>query len=204
MNEGTVLDTEQLFPDDNVIPESDPVTAPVEIEIVENDQLSEEIIAPIDEDPVLPEEPVQVFSVSGTYNGTISDTYLDYFEGIVQKLMPNEHYVIWRSGQYAYTLCYGENITLQGDYFSGDCNVVELYRSSDNYNNDWYVSYSADILSLSAGDLFLYSDLGMYPTVERGFSSVESSMVVFAIGFAVVYSVCHDIFDYILQHIYRK
>ena len=192
MNESSVLDTEQLLPDDNSISESDSVIDSSEIEVVD------------EEDPVLPEESIQVFSVSGTYNGTISDTYLDYFEGIVQKLMPNEHYVIWRSGQYAYSMCYGKEITLEGDYFSGDCNVIQLYRNADSYNSEWYVSSSADSISLTAGDLFCYSDLGMYPTLERGFSALESSMVIFAIGFAVVYSVCHDIFDYILEHIYRK
>ena len=43
MNESSVLDTEQLLQDDNGISEPDSVTAPDEIEIIENDQLSEEI-----------------------------------------------------------------------------------------------------------------------------------------------------------------
>ena len=39
------------------------------------------------------------FALGDTYPGTISDTYLDYFEGIVQKLPFNSHYVICRNAK---------------------------------------------------------------------------------------------------------
>lgn len=140
---------------------------------------------------------------SGTY-GTISDTYLDYFEGIVQKLAPDQHYVIWKSGDYSYTLAYGSEIVEEDGSFYGDCNVVEIYRdSSSNYNSVWYVKNSSDTLSFDSSQMFVYSDLGMYPTVERGLSSLEAHTILFAIGFAVVYSVCHDLFDYVLGHLRR-
>lgn len=150
------------------------------------------------------QEELEVFALSGTYYGTISDTYLDYFEGIVQKLTPNEHYVIWRSGQYAYNMCYGENITLDGTYFSGDCELVQIYRSSDSYSSDWYVFTGSDSLALSATDIFCYSDLGMYPTVERGLSSAEGMALLFAVCVATVFMLAHSIYDYIVKHIYRK
>lgn len=147
---------------------------------------------------------LEVFSLTGTYNGTISDQYLDYFEGIVEKLKPSEHYVIWRSGQYAYTMCYGEDIQLDGTYFSGDCNVVNIYRDSDNYSSIWYTETDTDSLALSATDIFCYSDLGMYPTVERGLTNAESMGLFIAVAVATVFMLASRIFDYIVEHIYRK
>ena len=150
------------------------------------------------------EEPIQAYSLTGTYAGTISDTYLDYFEGIVEKLKPSEHYVIYRTGQYAYNLCYGEEIELNGTFFSGECEVVSLYRDDSNYNNTWYVDKFTDSLALSATDIFAYSDLGMYPTVERGMTNAESTGLLIAVAVATVFMLASRIFDYIVEHIYRK
>lgn len=150
------------------------------------------------------EEPIEAYSLTGSYNGTISDQYLDYFEGIVEKLKPSEHYVIYRAGQYAYNLCYGEEITLEGTYFSGDCEVVSIYRDDGNYNNMWYVDKFEDTLALSATDIFAYSDLGMYPTVERGMTNAESQGLLIAVAVATVFMLASRIFDYIVEHIYRK
>ena len=156
-----------------------------------------------DEEPVEQTE-LEVFSLTGSYHGTISDTYLDYFEGIVEKLKPNENYVVWRSGQYAYNMCYGENIELDGTFFSGDCDLVQIYRSPDNYSNDWYVSTGSDSLSLSATDIFCYSNLGMYPTLERGAKHGESITFLLAFCVFTVFVLAHSIFDYIVKYIYRK
>lgn len=150
------------------------------------------------------EEPIEAYSLTGTYAGTISDTYLDYFEGIVEKLKPSEHYVIYRAGQYAYNMCYGEEITLDGTFFSGECNVVSLYRDDNTYNNTWYVDKFTDSLALSATDIFAYSDLGMYPTVERGVTHAESMGIFTALAVATVFMLASRIFDYIVEHIYRK
>lgn len=155
-------------------------------------------------EPEEEEHELEVFSLTGSYPGTISDTYLNYFRGIVQKLDWKEHYVVYRSGQYSYTMVYGEEVALSGTRFTGSGNVVNLYRNTSSSNSDWYVGYSTDTISLSAGSLYVYSDLGMYPTLKEGGSSLEFTALLFAVGFAVVYSVCHDIFDYIMEHVYRK
>lgn len=155
-------------------------------------------------EPEAEEYELEVYSLSGSYPGTISDTYLNYFRGIVQKLDWKEHYVVYRSGQYSYTMVYGEGVALNGTRFTGTGNVVNIYRSSSSSSSDWYVSYSTDSLALSAGNLFVYSDLGMYPELKEGGSSLEFAALLFAVGFAVVYSVCHDIFDYVMEHVYRK
>ena len=150
------------------------------------------------------EEPIEAYSLTGSYNGTISDTYLNYFGGIVEKLKPSEHYVIYRAGQYAYNLCYGEEIELDGAFFSGNCNVVSVYRDDSNYNNMWYVDTFTDSLALSATDIFAYSDLGMYPTVERGATNAEFNGLLIAVAVATVFMLASRIFDYIVEHIYRK
>lgn len=155
-------------------------------------------------EPVEEEYELEVYSLSGSYPGTISDTYLNYFRGIVQKLDWKQHYVVYRSGQYSYTMVYGEEVALNGTRFTGTGNVVNIHRNTSSSSSDWYVSYSVDTLALSAGSLFVYSDLGMYPELKEGGTSLEFAALLFAVGFAVVYSVCHDIFDYVMEHVYRK
>lgn len=195
MNEDNILVDEQLDTVTDVDSLSDPVPDPVQVEVEVLDEYSVENPLPVmlvEEDPV--QEELQVYSLSGSYNGTISDTYLSYFEGIVQKLDYNDNYVIWRSGAYAYSMAYGEEIVLNGSVFSGPCNLVEIYRSSDSYNSDWYVSSSLDELNVDATTLFLYSNLGMYPTVERGFSTYESGTLVFVAVLMFLCCVINGIF----------
>lgn len=175
---------------------------------VETGELSGESNTTVGEgaDSVAPltEEEVMALSLSDTSTGTISDTYLDYFEGIVEKLSLNEHYVIWKSGDYSYTLAYGEDIEESNGRFTGECDTVEIYRdSSSSYNSNWYVQRGNDELALSIDDEFVYSDLGMYPTVERGVSALESEMLLFAVGFAVVYSIVTGFFNTVLWRIRR-
>lgn len=195
MNETDNLAVEQSDQAGDVVPESSQVADPVQVEVEVLDEYTEDNPLPV----MLVEEveeqtSLEVYSLTGSYYGTISDTYLDYFEGIVQKLMPDEHYVIWRSGQYAYTMVYGENIILDGTTFTGDGTAVDVYRASDSYSADWYVSTSAQSLDLDASLLFCYSDLGMYPTLERGFSSLESSSLLFVVVLMFLFSVINAIF----------
>lgn len=179
-------------------PEEEPIEEPVEVYSLEN-PMPVQIVEPVEE-----EHELEVYSLTGSYPGTISDTYLNYFRGIVQKLNWKEHYVVYRSGQYSYTMIYGEGVALNGSRFTGTGSVVNIYRDSSSYSSDWYVSYSTDSIALSAGSLFIYSDLGNYPELKEGGTSLEFAALLFAVGFAVVYSVCHDIFDYVMEHVYRK
>lgn len=214
MNEDNILDIEQSVSSPNLVAESDTASAADDLEAdgVKADSSFASLAEYFVENPlpvVVVEEAeeqteLEVYAVSGTYPGTITDTYLDYFEGIVEKLKPSEHYVIWRSGQYAYNMCYGEEIELDGSFFSGDCNLVTIYRDSDSYNNTWYVDKSTDNLALSATDIFCYSDLGMYPTVERGATNAESMGMFIAVAVATVFVFASRIFDFIVEHIYRK
>ena len=112
MNEDNVMDVEQsdeLIENDSEIGESSLENGDTEI-VLTAEALEELLTEPSEPFPVtiveeeVEEYEIEPYALSGSYNGTISDTYLDYFEGIVQKLPFDSHYVIWRSGEYAYTM----------------------------------------------------------------------------------------------------
>lgn len=169
---------------------------------------------------VLPDEPIAVYLVDGVslddgietyavsgspYPGTLNSTYLDYFRGIVEKISFMEHYVAWRSGQYEYYLVWGDDLELNGDEFSGDAlNYCRIYQSSGTYSGNYYVEFGTDTFYLTTGTGFVYSDLGDYAALTEGGTHLEALTLLFAVGFAVVYGVCHDIFDYIMERVYRK
>lgn len=146
---------------------------------------------------------ISPYALNGGVSGTISATYLDYFEGVLDKIGLEEHYVIFRSGDYRYTLAYGKNLMLNGSTFSGTgLNVVNIYR--DDNRSDWYTEFTTDSVNLNASRLFVYSDLGKYPGLEKGVKPNESLTALFFLAFFVVYFVCHDIYDYVMERIYRR
>lgn len=162
------------------------------------------IIEPETEPIVEPE--IVPFAVEGYAYGTISDTYLSYLTGIVEKLPYNEHYVIWKSGDYSYSLAYGEGLeNTKTGLVGSDLSCVRLYRDSVGGNNNVWLTRTESLadFSLNTDGLCVYSDLGMLPTVERGVSHLEGMALLFAVGFAVVYGVCHDIFNRVIER-YRK
>ncbi len=147
---------------------------------------------------------VETYAVGSTYPGTISSSYLDYFTGIADKLSPTEHYVAYRSGQYEYTMAWGKELQYDGSRFRGDAlSICRIYRYSGS-NYDYMVEWFSDSVNVSPGGIFVYSDLGDYASLTEGGTGLESTTLLFAVGFAVCYVVCHDIFDYIMGHVYRK
>ena len=155
-------------------------------------------------DAPLEDYEVETYAVGSTYPGTISSSYLDYFTGIADKLSPSEHYVAYRSGQYEYTMAWGKELQYDGSRFRGDAlSICRIYRYSGS-NYDYMVEWFSDSVNVSPGGNFVYSDLGDYASLTEGGTGLESATLLFAVGFAVVYCVCHDLFDYVMQHIYRK
>lgn len=152
------------------------------------------VVAETDSEDV---QEIEEYALSAVVSGTISDTYLDYFEGIVQKLSFDEHYVIWKCADYAYTMAYGEEIEESDGVFTGDCDTVQIVRQGDTYSSYWAVEYGSDTLSLDVGEAFVYSDLGMYPTLERGLSSLEAETLLFSLGVAFVFSIVTGIFSHV-------
>lgn len=155
-------------------------------------------------DEPLEDYEVETYAVGSTYPGTISSSYLDYFTGIADKLSPSEHYVAYRSGQYEYSMAWGKELQYDGSRFRGDAlSICRIYRYSGS-NYDYMVEWFSDSVNVSPGGNFVYSDLGNYAALTEGGTGIEFTALLFAVGFAVVYSVCHDLFDYVMQHIYRK
>lgn len=140
-------------------------------------------------------EQIETYALTDSVDGTISDTYLDYFEGIVQKLPYDSNYVIWRSGDYSYTMAYGEEIEEENGVFTGSCDYVRIYRETADYSSNWLVSDGTDMLNLVAGEAFVYSNLGMFPTVERGLSSLEAETLLFGLAVAFVFSIVTGLFS---------
>lgn len=171
MNENDILYTEQSVETDNLGGES------------------VEVLAETDE--------IEVFSSEGITNGTISEIYLNYFEGIVEKLDYSEHYVVWRSGDYSYSIAYGEDMFVENGLVRGEAlNCVRIYRDSVTTSYNWLTkTETLETLSLDATGAFVYSDMGDYPTLERGLNNGEAMAILFAIGFALVYNVCNRFFD---------
>lgn len=143
------------------------------------------------------ETELETYALTSAVNGTISDTYLDYFEGVVQKLPYDSHYVIFKSADYAYTMAYGKEIEENDGQFTGECETVKIERIGDGYSTYWVVNHGSDSLSLDTGEAFVYSDLGVFPTVERGLSSLEAETLLFGLAVAFVFSIVAGVFSHV-------
>lgn len=187
-----------------------------DLEVIEGEEETDPLLsspAPLTlEDPLAvylvdaPEEDagVEAYSISGSpYPGTISSTYLDYFEGIADKLSFREHYVAFRSSQYEYLMAWGQDLLYDGYQFKGSAlSYCRIYTGSGS--NNMSVTFGSDTVYLTPGTGLVYSDLDHFASLTEGGTHLEFIALLFAVGFAVVYSVCHDLFDYVMEHIYRK
>lgn len=219
----------ETVPDDSVgvaqeiLSESDSLEEYEEIESQEETESQEELEEADGEElffpsPALPEGPLPVylvdapeeeegmvpFSISGSpYPGTISTSYLDYFEGIADKLSFTEHYVAFRASQYEYLMAWGEGLQYDGYQFKGSAlSYCRIYTGSGSSNMK--VTFGSDTVYLTPGTGLVYSDLDHFASLTEGGTHLEFSAVLFVLGFTVVYNVCHDLFDYVMQHVYRK
>lgn len=104
------------------------------------------------------------------YDGTPSNTYIQYFRDIISGIGFDQHYVALRSGQYEYVLAVGD-IQYGNDIFTS-AETVELHTItlSSGYNSSTVYSYrEIDSLYISTNNQIIYSDLGHFPQlVERG------------------------------------
>lgn len=186
-----LLEDGEVAPEGEIVDGSEDATpAPALPEYTLESPLPVLIVEPEEEEYEIP----VTMSLTSGYPGTISDAYLEYFAGIAQKLKWNEHYVVYRSGQYSYTMAYGEEISLEGSRFAGTGNVVTIYRDSSSSSSNYYVSHTSDSVSLSAGTLFVYSDLGMFPGLVKGVSRYEGMALLFAFCVAFLTAVLTGVF----------
>lgn len=155
-------------------------------------------------EPEVEEDALSLYSVSGSpYPGTISSTYLDYFAGIAQKLSYREHYIAFRASQYEYYMAWGDGLSYDGYRFRGSAlSYCRIYTGSGS--SSMTVTFGSDTFDLTPGTGFVYSDLEHFASLTEGGTHLEMLALLFAVGFAVVYSVCHDLFDYVMEHVYRR
>lgn len=115
-------------------------------------------------------------SYGSPYDGSISSSVLTYFKGMVEKLPPDVHYVLFRSSQYEYRLVYGSGLELSGNRFSGSgmkyITYETRYSTMSNGNEGNF--------SLTVGSYLVYSDLGdYYPVLVEGVKSYEFKALLF-------------------------
>lgn len=102
------------------------------------------------------------------YEGTISTSYLAYFEDILPKISLTDHYVFLRSGQYEYSMIVGDIDYANGIFSAGDSCTVYSMSTTNSYNSYWtYNVFSIDSLTLNPSNIMVYSDLGGFPELEN-------------------------------------
>lgn len=110
-------------------------------------------------------------SAASVDSGTINASALNYFEGIIEKLDPEEQYFIYRSGDYSATMLHGYELTLSGSVVSGS-NVTQIVYNSrgiadGSYNYTPTIDYSTvDSIQVSTDRTSIaYSSLGSWATL---------------------------------------
>lgn len=106
------------------------------------------------------------------YDGSLSNTYVQYFRDIISDIGIREHYVAFRSGQYSYTLVVGvlsyneSTIHLE----TGETAKEYTIATDNGYNNTLtYTTKEITEFSLTPNDRLIYSDMGNYPQlIDRG------------------------------------
>lgn len=110
-------------------------------------------------------------SAASVDSGTINSSALNYFEGIIDKLDPEEQYFIYRSGDYSATMLHGYELTLSGSVVSGS-NVTQIVYNSrgiadGSYNYTPTIDYSTlESIQVSTDRTSIaYSSLGSWSTL---------------------------------------
>lgn len=112
-------------------------------------------------------------SAAEVYNdGNISTTILTYFQDMMSKVSLTDDYVLFRSGQYEYTMYVGDISHENYTFTSSD--ILDVYIITTNTGSSYssaYTFYSSTISGchLINPAVIVYSNLGDYPDLnERG------------------------------------
>lgn len=124
-------------------------------------------------------------------NGTINSTALTYFEGITRKLSPFEDYVAFRTGDYTYSLVYG-NLSYSNGVISSSSATRVDYNSryyTSNYEYTTYVSDSqiSNLRLNTNGFSIIYSSLGSFPKLEGNDTDLLSMLLIGVLFFGFVF-----------------
>lgn len=137
--------------------------------------------------------PALYSSYSDVYEGSISSSILDYFKGIVEKLGPDLHYVLFRQDRYYYRLVISPDLTYQNGVFTAPADGCEyvLY-----YSYDSTVSAGQEgSFRLNVNSYTVYSDLeSPYPVLTEGVRGYEFKTALFMFAVIFVFMLCDGIF----------
>lgn len=123
----------------------------------------------------------------------VGTSNVSIFERVAQKLPYGTHYVYWRDSQYEYRLAYSADLTLSGTTFRAPSATVVSYTTNSGYNEQpTWDEWTESNLTVNAGNLLVYSDLGNYPTLyERGVVDYAKTACVILCSFALYYLFHH-------------
>lgn len=134
------------------------------------------------------------------YYTTLSTTWEDYFSGVLANIGDTEYMAYclrdYVSNSYS---SYTEHYVLFYDLeIENDALVAGSYPCIDIYRDGSY-GYICDegVRSLSVVPFPAYGSFGKLSDLREGVTHNETYAILFAIGFALCYSVCTRIFDYI-------
>lgn len=156
--------------------------------------------------PVYVVEEPEPLSVYETNYYQVSDYWKSYFRGVLEK-HPGKDYVAFaiRSGTSSSTTHYYLYV---GDMEEAEGRITGtglLRYDAYTYDGVYRVAVSNDSLSLNALGYAVYSNLGSdFSELREGSSYVLSFAVLFTLCFFVVFGICHDIFKFILERVYRR
>ena len=155
------------------------------------------------EDLTLYNDEVSTYAVYNDYYTTLSTTWTDYFAGVLAN-MGDVDYIAYSLRDYnsgtssSYTDHYVLVLDVQvenDELIAGMYECMDIYRDS---NSSGYICNETSV-AMTSVPFPAYGSFGNLSDLRKGVSHAETWAVLFAIGFAVVYSVCHDIFDYVMQ-----
>ena len=134
------------------------------------------------------------------YYTTLNTTWEDYFAGVLANMGDTE-YVAYCLRDYASSSysSYTDHYVLYYDLdVENDSLVSGSYPYMDIYRDGSY-GYICDegVNTLSSVPFPAYGSFGNLSDLREGVTHNETWTILFAIGFAVVYSVCTRIFDYV-------
>lgn len=137
--------------------------------------------------------PALYSSYSDVYEGSISSSILDYFKGIVEKLEPDLHYVLFRQDRYYYRLVISSDLVYQNGVFTAPADGCEyvLYYSYDST----VTAGQEGSFRLNVNSYTVYSDLeSPYPVLTEGVRGYEFKTVLFMLAVIFVFMLCDGIY----------
>lgn len=133
-----------------------------------------------------------LLAVSGTaYNGTISSTYLEFFNGYIDRFKIGTNYLIFRPDRYNYMLVYGDALTESGGRFSAsEASYINVYVYDTTT-----VTTGMDSVNVNVGNAMVYSNIEGYSSSLKGVTHAEGLAIMVIICVSVLFNVIRSLFS---------